>query len=872
MCIWQAGRVISGVWVAAKPIESSSSNNPKEPDRLGHSSPKNLSLCCVDLPYKYWVEAGVMAKSDKEIPVEDYEHSDAKRVNNPPVGLAHLDREETPTVRYAFDPNIDPQLIWAGKSERELFEIPAPSIHVHEELSAQNILASARKQRLDNFLFNFDEIDSSKSIEFYEHELSWSNRLILGDSLIVMNSLLNRERMAGQVQMVYMDPPYGIKYNSNFQPRIGDTEVKDKSDEDLTREPEMIQAYRDTWELGVHSYLTHMRDRLTVGRELLTETGSIFVQISEENVHRVRLLLDEVFGAENFVSMISYVTTAGFAQATSLSRAGDYILWFAKNNKKKKINNLWINNPDRSNYTSVELPDGTRRPMTKAEKQGIEKLPEGARIYRVSTAESQGAAKVAQPFEYEGRVFTPARNSHWKASYPGGMQKLAEANRLHAFANSLGYIRYADDFGYQQLTNIWTDTGIAGGAMEKRYVVQTSTKVIERCLQMVTDPGDLVLDPTCGSGTTAYVSEQWGRRWITIDTSRVSTAIARERLLTAVFPSYELVDEARGVDGGLRYKTVTRVTLGSIANSEPAEEVFLVDQPFVNSKKTRVSGPFTFEALSRYAVNPFGDSHDSVVASSSNLDHIEQLLDALKTMGIPRAGSGPYPILELEPIEGIGSLQAQGITDLDGNKTRFAVSVGPKFGPITMAQVQEALTSSIGYGLVVFAGFAVSPDAAEKLTIGKIGASPVSLLLANPDLLLGDLLKNTKSSQTFKLYAAPDVRLAREGEKFTATINGVDTFDAASGEQISLGKSGVKAWLIDTDYDSQVFRATQAFFPDSDGWANLRKALRNSIDSEVLEQLSGWTSMAFERGDSGKIAVRVITQDGNSSEVILDLE
>jgi adenine-specific DNA-methyltransferase len=341
--------------------------------------------------------------------------------------------------------------------------------------------------------------------------------------------------------------------------------------------------------------------------------------------------------------------------------------------------------------------------------------------------------------------------------------------------------------------------------------------------------------------------------------------------LTAVFPAYELVDEERGIDAGLKYKTVQRVTLGSIANGEPSEEIALVDQPITNNKKTRVSGPFTFEALSRYSVNPFDESSELAESSHSSIDHIDQLLDALKTMGIPRAGSKPYSILELEPIEGIGSLQAQGVANLDGKQTRFAVSVGPKFGPITIAQVQEALTSSIGYGLVVFAGFAVSPDAAEKLAIGKIGASPVSLLLANPDLLLGDLLKNTKSSQTFKLYAAPDVRLDREGDKYIATISGVDTFDAASGEQISLGKSGIKAWLLDTDYDSQVFRATQAFFPDSDGWANLRKALRNSIDSEVLEQLSGWTSMPFERGDSGKIAVRVITQDGNSSEVILDL-
>lgn len=813
-----------------------------------------------------------MAKADKEIPVEGYEHSEAKRTNNPPVGLAHLDRDETPEVKYQYDPNLDPQMVWTGKAERESFEIPAPSIHVHEELSAKKILASVRKNRVDNFLFTLEELDASKSVEFYEHEMSWTNRLILGDSLIVMNSLLNRERMAGKVQAVYMDPPYGVKYNSNFQPRIGDTDVKDRSDDDLTREPEMIQAYRDTWELEVHSYLTHMRDRLTVARELLSDTGSIFVQISEENVHRVRLLLDEVFGAENFVSMISYVTTGGFAQSTALSRAGDYILWFAKDTKKKKVNNLWRYNPERAAYKYIELVDGSRRLMTREEVSGQTPIPTGARVFRVSTAESQGAAKNPQPFEFDGEIYTPGRNSHWKANYPEGMKKLAAANRLTKSGKALGYIRYADDFGYQQLTNIWTDTGIAGFTSDKRYVVQTSTKVVERCLQLVTDPGDLVLDPTCGSGTTAFVSEQWGRRWITIDTSRVSTSIARERLLTAVFPAYELADALRGIDGGLVYKTVPRVTLGSIANSEAAQEVVLVDQPTVNTKKTRVSGPFTFEALSRYSVNPFDETKAEPVLHSGNSDHIEQLLDALKTMGIPRAGNKPTPISQLEVLEGVGSLQAQGVADLDGKPTRFAVSIGPKFGPITIAQVQEALTSSIGFGLVVFAGFAVSPDAAEKLATGKVGASPVALLLANPDLLLGDLLKNTKSSQTFKLYSAPDVSVDREGDMFMVTINGVDTYDAATGELSSLGKTGIKAWLLDTDYDSQVFKAVQAFFPDSDGWANLRKALRNSVDSEVLEQLNGWVSMPFAKGDSGKIAVRVITQDGNSAEVVMSLD
>jgi adenine-specific DNA-methyltransferase len=824
-----------------------------------------------------------MPKSDKEIPVEGYEHLDATRTNNPPAGLAHLDRDETPSVPYSYDPNLDPQLIWTGKVERESFEIPAPSIHVHEELSAKNILATVRKNRLDNFIFDFDEFDASKSVEFYEHDMSWTNRLILGDSLIVMNSLLTRERMAGTVQAVYMDPPYGIKYNSNFQPQIGKTDVKDRNDDDLTREPEMIQAYRDTWELGTHSYLSYLRDRLNLARDLLNETGSIFVQISEENVHRVRLLLDETFGSENYVSMISYATTGGFVQTTELSRAGDYILWYAKDKKNVKIRNLYIEKEFGGDgsalYKKIELPNGTRISISEYEKEFGQKfdyrsIPKGSKVFGLGSLSSQGPTKDQQPFELKGKTYFPSKGNHWKASYPDGMQALADAGRIDATEKSIGYVRYFEDFPFLQLTNLWTDTlgQNQHGPQGKMYVVQTSLKVVQRCLLMTTDPGDLVLDPTCGSGTTAVVAEQWGRRWITIDTSRVSASIARERILTSVFPSYQLRDTERGIDGGMIYKTINRVTLSSIANGEPPEEIALVDQPISNSKKIRVSGPFTFEALSRYSVNPFDEAKEVGRSIKENSDHVEQLLDALKVMGIPRAGAKPLPIKEIQSIEGIGSLQAEGVAEMDGRPTRFAVSIGPKFGPITINQVQDALTASLGYGLVVFAGFAVSPDAAEKLATGKIGASPVSLLIANPDLLLGDLLKNTKASQTFKLYSAPDVQLDREGSAFLLTINGVDTFDAATGDLVSLGKSGIKAWMLDTDYDSQVFRATQAFFPDTDGWANLRKALRSSVDSEVLEQLSGWTSAPFEKGESGKIAVRVVTQDGNSSEVVLSLD
>jgi adenine-specific DNA-methyltransferase len=814
------------------------------------------------------------SKVDKTIPVEDYEHVGAKRTNNPPAGLAHLDKDETPVKRLSYDPHLDPQMVWAGKVERSEVDVPAPSIHVHEELSAQKIVGSVRRQRLQQPLFDIDELDPDKAVEFYQHDMNWSNRMILGDSLTVMSSLLERERMAGTVQCVFMDPPYGIKYQSNFQPGIGNRNVTDGKDDDLTREPEMIQAYRDTWELGIHSYLTYLRDRLKVVRELLNESGSIFVQIGDENVHRVALLLDEIFGPDNRVAMIPFVKTTGFPSRT-IPQVCDYLLWYARDKAAVKYRPLYSlrseDDPGLAKYDKVELADGSRRSLTSDERRGIVPLPLESRRYRHDHLYSSGgSAKGSVPYEFEGRVFTPSSSNHWKTSAPAGLDKLAALGRLETNATSLQYVRFADDSPGKRLTDIWTDTA-SGDVTDKRYVVHTQVKVVARCILMATDPGDLVIDPTCGSGTTAFASEQFGRRWITIDTSRVAMSIARERLLTATFPYFVLRDSDRDVDGGFDYKSISRVTLGSLANDEPPEEIPLVDQPKVDNKKTRVSGPFTVEALSRYAINPTDEAPAAPVDWDTASDHVEILLDALKVQGIPRPGSKPAKILSITPLAAAGSLQAEGVVELDGQQARFAVSLGPQFGAVTMGQVSDALRSSIGFELVVFAGFAVSADAQEKLGTGKIGGTDVALLLANPDLLVGDLLKNTKASQTFRLYAAPDVKIMKDKDGFRAEVLGVDSFDAMTGDVTSFGKTGIQAWFLDDDYDGVVFRVSQAFFPVSNSWDKLSRALRGTVDEELVQELHSWTSLPFEGGDHGRVAVRVIANDGNASEIIVSL-
>lgn len=813
-------------------------------------------------------------KVNKVVPVDDYEHLEAKRTNNPPAGLAHLDREDTPSARLTYDPHLDPQLIWAGKAERTEVDVPAPSVHVHEELSAQRIIGSVRRQRLQQPLFDVDSLDPDQAVEFYQHDLDWSNRMILGDSLTVMESLIQRERLAAQVQCVFIDPPYGVKYNSNFQPDIGNRTVTDGKDESLTREPETIQAYRDTWQLGVHSYLTYLRDRFTAAHELLMATGSIFVQIGEENVHRVRLLLDEVFGAENFVSQITFVTTSGAGspgEQKNLPATANYLVWYGKDRSQLKYNQLYIpkgvDDFIPSAYSRVEEGDGTRRSATREEREG--NLRPGDRLYALSDLTSaSGVDTTRYPVEIGGKEWRPGKGV-WKTSEEG-MRRLIDAHRVEATSSRLGYVRYLDDFAGIALTNNWTDVASSFMA-DKRYVVQTNPRVIARCVLMTTDPGDLVLDPTCGSGTTAFVAEQYGRRWITLDTSRVALAIARERLLTASFPYYQLQDEARDVDGGLVYEALQRITLRSIARGEEPENVHLLDRPKIERRKTRVTGPFTVEALSRYAVHPTDETPSVSATSNPTANHVEVLLDALRTQGIPLPGSKPAKILALTPLAAAGPLQAEGVVELGEDRARFAVSLGPQFGTITMSQVSEALRAAIGFDLVVLAGFAVSADAQEKLSAGKIGGTKVALLLANPDLLVGDLLKNTKASQTFRLYTSPDVRIEPTSDGFRASVNGVDSFDAATGEVTSFGKTGVQAWFLDDDYDGNVFRVSQAFFPVTEAWSKLSRALRGTVDADLVAELHSWTSLPFDAGDHGRIAVRVVANDGNAAEVVLDL-
>ena len=471
-----------------------------------------------------------------------------------------------------------PQLSWAKKSEKSRLEIEPVALHIHERLSTQAILACAKKESPQKSLFADDEWNYETDLEFYRHDMDWANRLILGDSLSVMASLVGRENLAGKVQTIYMDPPYGIKFASNFQPKIGQRDVKDR-DDDLTREPEMVRAYRDTWNLGVHSYLTYLRDRLTLSKALLTDSGSIFVQISDENLHRVRCVMDEVFGAENFVSVIGYRKTANLTSGL-LPTSIDWIIWYCKDKAQIKYRQILLekgfDNVTSDSFGCVEFPDGSWQRLNGEEKSSPQSLPKDWKLFGLGDLTSSHFYN-SPNFEFEGNNFNPKKR-YWSTS-PDGLRRLAGANRLAAIGETLRYKRMFSDFQVMILNNVWDDIGAGTQSEARVYAVQTAEKAIERCILMTSDPGDLVFDPTCGSGTTAYVAENWGRRWITCDTSRVALAIARQRILTAKFDAYEFADDALGIKGNFKYKTVPHITLKSIAQNPHLDPIFETFNP-----------------------------------------------------------------------------------------------------------------------------------------------------------------------------------------------------------------------------------------------------------------------------------------------------
>lgn len=678
-------------------------------------------------------------RADEAPQIIAYRHQD-KRKNNPEVGMVTPATDpEAGKTRWAFDPHLDPALQfdpqrsriealiddalasgdseqmrgaleelkrlqtpyldWAGKAERTSFEVDTVSLHVHERVDPASILSAVRKamkgegkssgaaKAVQPGLFDapFENLPLRDAIDFYRHERGWANRLVAGDSLLVMNSLIHKESMAGRVQMIYFDPPYGIKYGSNFQPFVGKRDVKDRNDADLTQEPEMIKAFRDTWELGIHSYLAYLRDRLLLARELLSETGSVFVQISDENLHYVRQILDELFGTRNFAAQIAFKATDPLGQK-GVAKVYDYIVWYAKDLPQMKFRPLYRDREisDDKEYRFLDSRAGEVDPTDRSSPEFLR------RVYRRRNATSSGFTESCTfDLEFRGNAYPPPGKKSWSSNREG-MARVIKANRFFLLGKDPYYKQYQRDFPLSQYENCWTDKPAARG---KQYVVETAEKFIARCLLMTTDPGDLALDPTCGSGTTAFVAEKWGRRWITCDTSRVAVTLAKQRLMTASYDYFELKYPHEGLKGGFIYKSVPHVTLKSIANNPDIDSIFERMQPAIEQALAELNKalaadakewevPFDFPADADPKARPAFDAfHAARQAMQAQMDqsiaaHADQevLYDQPTIARNKLRISGPFTV-EAVPFPSVKSLdEASGPIDADASIARTGES------------------------------------------------------------------------------------------------------------------------------------------------------------------------------------------------------
>ena len=834
-----------------------------------------------------------MGKKD----IEQYEHSDKQRVNNPPSGLVTPDSDPDTGEKqtYQYDPHLDPELQWTGKAEQTSFDVPTVSLHVHERIDPRTIIDSVRQtdDAQQQSLFA-DRLPLRDAVDFYKHKEGWSNRLIAGDSLLVMNSLLEKEGMGGAAQTIYIDPPYGIKYGSNFQPFVGNHDVTDGKDDSLTTEPEMIKAFRDTWELGIHSYLSYLRNRLLLARDLLNDSGSCFVQIGDENVHRVALVMDDIFGAENRVATISFVTTSSSSTAR-LPQVADYLLWYAKDKTKIKYRQLYELLKSRkdiieffSSYVGIEDADGICRTPTSEERADPDVYLSKVKLYQRLPLTSQGhsATGRSEPYEWDGRIFQCPTGRHWSVSTKG-LDRLAELGRLVAQPGRtpLELKRYEDEIPGRRINNIWHRRM---HVKNKNYVVETATDPIQRCILMTSDPGDLVLDITCGSGTTAYVAEQWGRRWITCDTSRVALHLAKQRLVTANFDYYKLAHPDEGVGSGFIYKETKKISASILGYDQPQQTDVIYDQPEKNNKKARVTGPFTVEAVPApyvKSLDKLEDDHtsgavhespDNSIARSGETSHQSEWRDELLRTGVRAKDGNRIEFTRVEPMEGAKYIQAVAETKEKYSK-KVLVVFGPKYAPLGPRRVEQACKEARLFepDILLYCAFKFDEEAAKDIDefppIDKTQRLKVHM---NDDLLTGDLRKKQRGNESFWLIGQPDVKIhAQKNGMSQVEVCGFDYYDPRTNRIDSGGPAKIAMWMLDTDYDGRSLYPSQVFFPmagKEDNWGKLAKHLKAEIDQERIKAFAGTRSLEFKPGSV--IAVKIIDDRGIESLRVIEME
>ena len=929
-------------------------------------------------------------------------HKQAKRRNIPTAQMeAVVQDKDKAAIRAAYErrnKDLDPQLVWRGKEEQNLSDllVDAPPLYIQEKLHPKVLMddllrlsqeEAAPSPQADMFAdFNGLPSEAAKA-EFYQHDAHWSNRMILGDSLQAMASLAEREGLRGKVQMIYMDPPYGIKFNSNFQWSTTSRDVKDGKRDHITREPEQVKAFRDTWRDGVHSYLAYLRDRLTVARDLLTESGSVFVQIGDENVHRVRAVMDEVFGEKNFVSQIGFTKTSGLESVFRMPATFDYLLWYVRSLDDMKYRPVWLkkDNLQKSGYTHC-LVESEECSINSCSAEELER----GKIYTRSDLTKPGPGS-KYDIRFREKIYTSG--NRWWGTTKESMLRLSKADRISAVGKNLRFRRFLEDNPSTSLKNFWGDTGIAGFASNKIYVVETNSSVIQRCLLMTTDPGDLVLDPTCGSGTTATVAEQWGRRWITMDTSRVSLALARARIMGARYPFYLLADSPEGqakeaeitqtipkesptcgdIRQGFVYQRVPHIMLKSIANNkeidviyekwektisdfreqlssaagieiamkpaktsgesladidpkaamgmkvvydedwkiprEPrpdwndgtkkihaqwkqarlarqqeidasiaakADTEYLYDKPYEDKSRVRVAGPFTVDSISPH--RPFVENENGEAAAPrSHLaqdSFVERMLLTLQTAGVQQAHKEDR--IDFSSLEGWPGryICAKGLYDEGETLRKAAIFIGPEFGTVARADLVAAAREAADakFDILIACAFSYDAACAELAALGKIH---ILLARMNADLHMATNLKDTKNSNLFVVFGAPDIDIEEiDARQIKVRMKGVDVFHPASGEVRSDGPDGIAMWFVDSDYNEESFFVRQAYFlgATADPYKSLKTTLKADINQEAWESLYSDISRAFDKPASGRIAVKVINHLGDEVMKVFEVK
>lgn len=913
--------------------------------------------------------------------VEALTHDEAKRLNIPTAELSTVARtRDIAPVTVAFarrDADLDPQLIWRGKygpdgitGENGELLIKAAPLYIQEKVHPKALIDDLRReseartkksappaQEQFSLFADFNGLpEGVDKTEFYQHEQNWANRLILGDSLQVMAGLAEREGLRGQVQCIYVDPPYGIKFNSNFQWSTTSRDVKDNKADHITREPEQVKAFRDTWRDGIHSYLSYLRDRFIAARDLLTESGSIFVQIGDENLHLIRALLCEVFGEDNYVNSIVIKKKGSTLLTESMF---DYLIWFAKNNEMVKVRRLveYRKSPQQDNkFNTLISASGEMARITELDKNSLdEKISSGWKWARVNyPIVSQHPSELrSKNYTFRGNAKKCGNNRQWSFDNPIGLDRLNRADRLFdAGRNSLGGVVFHEDRPAITVGNLWDDVK---GEENPVYVVQTAWRIIQRCILMATDPGDLVLDPTCGSGTTAYVAEQWGRRWITIDTSRVALALARSRIMGARYPYYLLADSPQGqakeaelsqkpvperptygnIRHGFVYERVPHITLKSIANNaeidviwekwqqklEPlrqklnaalgsvweeweipremdeawpqatakihadwwaariarqkeldasiaakADHEFLCDKPYTDNKKVRVAGPFTVESLSPHRMLTVDENDDIVdplerTVRDGAQDFAAMILEELKTSGVQQAHKEDKIVFTaLKGWPGLRYINAEGRYMEGESERRAAIFIGPEFGSVTRQDLAAAAREAgeAGFELLISCAFNYDAASSDLSSLGKVRILKARM---NADLHMSADLKNTGKGNLFVIFGEPDIAIEDAPDnQIQVTVKGVDVFDPATGEVRSDDPDTIACWFIDTDYNEESFFVRHAYFLGAgDPYKSLKTTLKAEIDQEAWESLHSATSRPFDRPQSGRIAVKVIT-------------